>query len=77
MKEEIKVSVIVPAYNTDKYIGRMIECLLIQTYSNLQLIFIDDGSMDKTAEIIKGYTDSRIEYYYQKMQGYQLQGMRD
>lgn len=69
MKEEIKVSVIVPAYNTDKYIGRMIECLLIQTYSNLQLIFIDDGSMDKTAEIIKGYTDSRIEYYYQKNAG--------
>ena len=52
MKEEIKVSVIVPAYNTDKYIGRMIESLLIQTNSNLQLIFIDDGSMDKTGEII-------------------------
>lgn len=69
MKEEIKVTVIVPAYNTEKYISRMIECLLIQTYSNLQLIFIDDGSTDRTAEIIRGYTDSRIEYYYQKNAG--------
>lgn len=41
--DEIKVSVIVPAYNTEGYIERMITCLLKQTYTNLQLIFIDDG----------------------------------
>lgn len=51
--DEIKVSVIVPAYNTEGYIERMITCLLKQTYTNLQLIFIDDGSTDKTAKIIK------------------------
>lgn len=67
--DEIKVSVIVPAYNTEVYIERMIECLLKQTYGNLQLIFIDDGSTDKTADIIKSFTDSRIEYYYQKNAG--------
>ena len=69
MMDEIKVSVIVPAYNTEVYIERMIECLLKQTYDNLQLIFIDDGSTDKTADIIKSFTDSRIEYYYQKNAG--------
>lgn len=67
--DEIKVSVIVPAYNTDAYIERMIMCLLKQTYKNLQLIFIDDGSTDKTAEIIKSFTDPRIEYYYQNNSG--------
>lgn len=66
---KIKVSVIVPSYNTERYIGRMIGCLLAQTYNDLQLIFIDDGSTDKTAEIIKSYPDRRIEYYYQKNAG--------
>lgn len=67
--EKVKVSVIVPAYNTEEYIGRMIECLLAQTYDNLQLIFIDDGSLDGTAKVINSYTDKRIEYYYQKNAG--------
>lgn len=67
--DEIKVSVIVPAYNTEGYIERMITCLLKQTYTNLQLIFIDDGSTDKTAKIIKSFKDPRIEYYYQKNSG--------
>lgn len=67
--EEIKISVIVPAYNTEAYIRRMIECLVKQTYYNLQLIFIDDGSTDRTADIIKSYTDPRIEYYYQENAG--------
>ena len=66
---KIKVSVIVPSYNTERYIGRMIVCLLAQTYNDLQLILIDDGSTDKTAEIIKSYPDRRIEYYYQKNAG--------
>lgn len=53
--DNLMVSVIVPAFNTEKYIGKMIECVLAQTYTNLQLIFIDDGSTDKTSEIIKQY----------------------
>lgn len=69
--DNLMVSVIVPAFNTEKYIGKMIECVLAQTYTNLQLIFIDDGSTDKTSEIIKQYQggDSRIEYYYQDNSG--------
>lgn len=67
--DEIKVSVIVPSYNTENYIEQMINCCLNQTYNNLQLIFIDDGSTDKTADIIKSFDDSRIEYYYQNNAG--------
>lgn len=65
------VSVVIPAYNTEKYIESMIESLKEQTYQNLQIIFIDDGSIDGTAEIIKKYQneDHRVEYYYQKNQG--------
>lgn len=71
MKNDILVSVVVPAYNTEKYIEPMIESLEKQTYGNLQIIFIDDGSSDSTAAVIKKYqnTDPRIEYYYQENQG--------
>ncbi len=51
--EKIKVSVIVPAYNTEQYIKDMIECLINQTYKNIQMIFINDGYTDKTEDIIK------------------------
>ena len=65
------VSIVIPAYNTEKYIKPMIESLKAQTYRNLQVIFVDDGSCDGTAEIIKEYQreDHRVEYYYQKNQG--------
>lgn len=67
--EKIKVSVIVPAYNTELYIKDMIECLINQTYKNIQMIFVNDGSTDKTEEIIKSFKDDRIEYYYQENAG--------
>ncbi|MGN0316399.1 MAG: glycosyltransferase family 2 protein [Lachnospira sp.] len=65
------VSIIVPAYNTGNFINNMLQCLINQTYQNLQIIIIDDGSTDETAEIIYSYAkiDSRIEYYYQSNQG--------
>ena len=65
------ISIIVPAYNTENYIEDMLICLENQTYKNLQIIVIDDGSTDKTASIILKYAkkDSRIEYYYQKNSG--------
>lgn len=57
-----KISVIVPTYNTEKYIGRCIESILNQSYKELELIIINDGSTDSSAEIIKKYAkkDSRI-----------------
>lgn len=59
------VSVIMPTYNSAKFIGAAIESVINQTYSNFELIIIDDGSTDNTKEIIESYNDSRIFYFYQ------------
>ena len=50
-----KVSVIIPAYNHEKYVGATIESILNQTYKNIELIIIDDGSRDKTWDVISSY----------------------
>lgn len=57
-----KVSVIMPAYNAEKYIGEAIESILAQTYRDFELIIVNDGSTDRTEEIILNYSDSRIVY---------------
>src|SRR5882757_4082321 len=61
------VSVIMPAYNAEKYIAEAINSVKQQTYTAWELIVIDDGSTDNTAAIIKKYagTDNRIMYTYQ------------
>lgn len=65
------ISVIVPIYNVEKYIARCLNSILLQTYTNLQIILINDGSTDKSAEICNEYIkkDSRIEYIYQENAG--------
>ncbi len=52
------VSIVTPAYNASQYINRSIESLISQTYENVELIYVNDGSTDDTAEIIKSYTQS-------------------
>lgn len=56
------VSVIMPAYNAEKYIGEAIASVRAQTYENWNLLILDDGSADRTAEIAQGYAqlDARI-----------------
>lgn len=63
------VSVIMPAYNHERYVGEAIESVLNQSFSDLELIIINDGSTDETEKIIKGYGDKRIKYYYQDNSG--------
>jgi glycosyltransferase involved in cell wall biosynthesis len=62
METNPKVSVLMPAYNAEKYIGEAIESILAQTFKDFELIIIDDCSMDKTWEIIQEYAkkDARI-----------------
>lgn len=57
------ISVIMTAYNEEKYITEAIESILAQTYENFELIIVDDGSTDSTPTIIKQFKDSRIRYY--------------
>ncbi|KGF72016.1 glycosyl transferase [Neosynechococcus sphagnicola sy1] len=62
------VSVIIPAYNGDRYITQAIESVLNQTYSHAEIIVIDDGSQDCTPQVLKPYQHC-IQYVYQKNQG--------
>ena len=65
------ISVIVPVYNTASYLSRCIESLVNQTYSDLQIILIDDGSTDGSGAIADEWQtkDPRIEVYHQLNQG--------
>lgn len=65
----MKISVIMPVYNGAKTVKGSIESILTQTYKDLELIIIDDGSTDNSAEIIKSFSDDRIKYYTQKNSG--------
>lgn len=57
------VSVIMPAYNGEKYIGDAIESVLNQSYDNFELIIVEDKSTDNTLEVIQKYIDSRLFLY--------------
>lgn len=65
------ISVIIPVYNTAKYLDDCIKCLIYQTYHNLEFIFINDGSTDSSAEILQKSKelDQRIKVVTQSNQG--------
>ena len=64
-----KVSIIVPIYNASEYLSRSIESILNQSYENIEIILIDDASIDNSKEIIKSYAlkDSRIKPIYSEV----------
>lgn len=66
---EIKVSVILPVYNGERYIYKSIDSVLKQTFINFELIIINDGSTDNTDNIIKKFDDKRIRYYSRENKG--------
>jgi glycosyltransferase involved in cell wall biosynthesis len=63
------VSVMMPAYNAEKYIAEAIESVIAQSYSNWELLVINDGSKDRTGEIAAQFTDPRIRLIHQENAG--------
>lgn len=57
-----RVSIVLPTYNGVKYLRQSIDSCLNQTYRNIELIIVDDGSVDETTNIIKSYQELRIKY---------------
>lgn len=65
----MKISVVIPAYNHEKHIIETVNSVLTQTYGDFELIIINDGSTDRTEELILSINDKRIKYLYQQNQG--------
>lgn len=66
-----KISVIVPVYNVEKYLPRCIDSILAQTFTNFELLLIDDGSKDRSGEICEEYAkkDPRIRVFHKENGG--------
>lgn len=69
MKLNDIVSIIIPIYNSEKNIKKCLESIINQTYTNLEIILIDDGSTDNSIEICQEYKDDRIKIYKEKNSG--------
>ncbi|MCL2356387.1 MAG: glycosyltransferase [Defluviitaleaceae bacterium] len=68
----MKVSVIVPVYKAEKYLAQCVNSLLAQTYPNIEIILVNDGSPDKSGEICEKYQQehpSKIKYFFQENKG--------
>lgn len=71
MSDSCAISVLIPIYNAEKHLAECIESVRNQTLSDIEIILIDDGSVDKSRKIAEKYvaTDSRIKLYYKKNEG--------
>lgn len=63
------VSIVVPIYNKEKYLKKCIDSLLNQSYKNIEIILVNDGSTDRCEELCKSYLDKKIKYYYKENGG--------
>ena len=68
MSTKLKVSVIIPTYNCAQYLTAAVKSVLEQTYTNYEIILVDDGSTDNTRQVLEPYWD-KVNYVYQDNQG--------
>ena len=69
LEKQPLVSIIVPAFNAESTIERCVDSLLGQTYKNIEVIVVNDGSKDKTLDIVRKYSDKRLKILTQENQG--------
>ncbi len=71
--EQLFVSICVPAYNAEHTVGEALGSILAQTYQNIEVVVVDDGSSDRTAEVVHSFKDSRVNYFHnpQNLGGFQ------
>ncbi|CJJ23496.1 putative glycosyltransferase YibD [Streptococcus pneumoniae] len=69
-----KITVIVPVYNVENYLRKCLDSIISQTYKNIEIVVVNDGSTDASGEICKEFAEMahRILYIEQKMLGCQL-----
>ncbi len=63
------VTIVIPAFNADRFVGRAITSALSQTYADLEILVVDDGSSDGTARVVTSFRDGRVRYLFQPNQG--------
>lgn len=72
------ISIIVACYNVEKYLDRCVDSIVRQSYSNLEIILVDDGATDKTGEICDKWVkkDARVKVLHRKMEDSLMPAMR-
>ncbi|MBO7370843.1 MAG: glycosyltransferase, partial [Campylobacter sp.] len=71
MNKSPLISIIIPVYNVEKYLKECLNSVVNQTYANLEIILVNDGSADKSPQICDEFAlqDSRIKVFHQKKSG--------
>ena len=78
LSEEIAISIIIPIYNVEKYLRECLDSILNQTFQNFEIICVDDGSTDKSLEILEEYKnrDERFILLKQEHEGAELSALK-
>ena len=68
----VEISVVIPAYNAVAYLDEAINSIINQSFTDLEIICVDDGSTDNTLDVLQSYAskDDRIQVYHQENQGH-------
>ncbi|MBI9062174.1 MAG: glycosyltransferase family 2 protein [Marinilabiliaceae bacterium] len=69
MNRMLKVSILIPLYNSEKYIGKTIQSAINQTYPNIEIVIIDDGSTDNSFQLAKQFESGQVKVYHQTNKG--------
>ena len=72
-----KISIIIPNYNTEKYLPRCLDSLIHQSFQDIEIIVIDDGSKDRSVAVIQSYQDDRIRLLHHQGDGFGPGGARN